>query len=220
MSCPATTSPPPWTRSSARPELAGHAAPRLVLDRRFTLETEVVNLQAWAALVAGLAGGRPCRRPDLPGPARLGARRSAQPPRSTRTSHRHVLVDQRLEVIDFDEVRLGDPAYDVAHFCPHLRAVPGSPATGLLRGPRSRVHGHLRRAGRCPNEAPFSWFAAYTCLKIAKQLCDAGGPAPPRRRRAAPPGRRDARPRAGLPWRRRLSRGRPTSPTWSGAGRG
>ena len=36
----------------------------------------------------------------------------------------------RAEVIDFDEVRLGDPAYDVAHFCAHLRLLAaGSPAT-------------------------------------------------------------------------------------------
>ena len=77
-------------------------------------------------------------------------------------------------------MRLGDPAYDVAHFCAHLRLL----ATRITGDPASYADleaafmaTYAEQAG-APNEAPFSWFAAYTCLKIAKQLCTTRGVRP------------------------------------------
>ena len=32
----------------------------------------------------------------------------------------HIVVDGGLKVIDFDEMRLGDPNFDLAHFCANL----------------------------------------------------------------------------------------------------
>jgi aminoglycoside phosphotransferase (APT) family kinase protein len=83
-------------------------------------------------------------------------------------------------VIDFDEVRLGDPTYDVAHFCAHLRLL-----AWRLRGDPDAFRalesvflaGYTAGAGELA-AAPFSWFAAYTCLKIAKQLCTTRGVLP------------------------------------------
>jgi aminoglycoside phosphotransferase (APT) family kinase protein len=94
--------------------------------------------------------------------------------------YKHVLVDRGLEVIDFDEVRLGDPAYDVAHFCAHLRLL----ATRITGDPASYADleaafmaAYAEKAGAA-GAVQFSWFAAYTCLKIAKQLCTTRGVRP------------------------------------------
>jgi hypothetical protein len=154
-----------------------------LLDRRFTLATEVVNLQAWAALVARTW---PAHAPDA---ARLsaalqdsapGLRLRADGPIHKDFHYKHVLVGDSLWVIDFDEVRLGDPAYDVAHFCAHLRLL----AWRLRADPaafRALEDAFLRAYGAGagpPEAASFAWFAAYTCLKIAKQLSTTRGVRP------------------------------------------
>jgi hypothetical protein len=156
---------------------------RLLLDRRFSLDTEVVNLQAWAALVArswpahGAAAAR--LSDDLQASAPALELRAAAPIHKD-FHYKHVLVGDGLRVIDFDEVRLGDPTYDVAHFCAHLRLL----AWRLHRDPDALreleaafLAAYAAGAGQ-PAAAPFSWFAAYTCLKIAKQLCTTRGVRP------------------------------------------
>jgi aminoglycoside phosphotransferase (APT) family kinase protein len=156
---------------------------RLLLDRRFSLATEVVNLQAWAALVArtwpahGAAAAR--LSADLQAAA-SSLKLGVATPIHKDFQYKHVLVDGGLRVIDFDEVRLGDPAYDVAHFCAHLRLL----AWRLHRDPdafRALESAFLAAYASGVGElaaAPFSWFAAYTCLKIAKQLCTTRGVRP------------------------------------------
>jgi aminoglycoside phosphotransferase (APT) family kinase protein len=156
---------------------------RLLLDRRFSLATEVVNLQAWAALVArtwpahGAAAAR--LSADLQAAA-SSLKLGVATPIHKDFQYKHVLVDGGLRVIDFDEVRLGDPAYDVAHFCAHLRLL----AWRLHRDPdafRALESAFLAAYATGVGElaaAPFSWFAAYTCLKIAKQLCTTRGVRP------------------------------------------
>ena len=159
---------------------------RLLLDRRLKLDTEVVNLQAWASLVA--------RTWPVHGDqaARLAAdlRASASSLELTTTGpihkdfhYKHVLVDRGvhgLQVIDFDEVRLGDPGYDTAHFCAHLRLLAcrleGDP-DAFRNLEASFLTAYQANAGELA-AAPFSWFAAYTCLKIAKQLCTVRGVRP------------------------------------------
>ncbi len=94
--------------------------------------------------------------------------------------YKHVLVDGGLRVIDFDEVRLGDPAYDVAHFCVHLRLLAcrtlGDP-DGYAGLERAFLVAYTRRGGAVPIDR-YAWFATYTCLKIAKQLCTTRGVRP------------------------------------------
>jgi hypothetical protein len=155
----------------------------VLLDRRFKLETEVVNLQAWAALVTRTwpAEGALAARlsADLQGAA-AGLELSAGVPIHKDFHYKHVLVDDVLQVIDFDEVRLGDPAYDAAHFCAHLRLLAcrahGDP-DALRDLEAAFLAAYSARAAEL-HAVPFSWFAAYTCLKIAKQLCTVRGVRP------------------------------------------
>ena len=156
---------------------------RLLLDRRFSLDTEVVNLEAWAALVARTwpaHGGTAVRlSADLQDSA-PALELSAATPIHKDFHYKHVLLEAGVWVIDFDEVRFGDPAYDVAHFCAHLRLL-----AWRLRGDPD-AHRALESAFLAGYTAgvaelaaaPFSWFAAYTCLKIAKQLCSTRGVRP------------------------------------------
>jgi aminoglycoside phosphotransferase (APT) family kinase protein len=156
---------------------------RLLLDRRFSLDTEVVNLQAWAALVArtwpahGAAAAR--LSADLQASAPALELRAVAPIHKD-FQYKHVLVDGGLRVIDFDEVRLGDPTYDAAHFCAHLRLLAwrlrGDP--DAFRALESAFLAAYIRGGGELAAAPFSWFAAYTCLKVAKQLCTTRGVRP------------------------------------------
>ena len=156
---------------------------QLLLDRRFQVDTELFNLQAWAALVAQAwpdqAGAATRLAAGLRGSAaRLDLRVSS--PIHKDFHYKHVLVDQGVGVIDFDEVRLGDPAYDVAHFCAHLRLLAvrqlGDPDG--LRALESAFLAAYIGGGGALSVPPFSWFAAYTCLKIAKQLCTTRGVRP------------------------------------------
>lgn len=83
----------------------------------------------------------------------------------------HVLVDEQVCVLDLDEARLGDPAYDVAHFCAYLKC--GGHRAGDLRG--AFVAEYARLTGGVDDVA-FARFSAYTWLKIAKQLATRAGP--------------------------------------------
>jgi hypothetical protein len=156
---------------------------RFELDRRFQPSLELVNLQAWGALISQA-------HPDLEGTvAHLCDRLQASGPqlqfRNDTPIHKdfhykHVLVDGGLRVIDLDEVRLGDPAYDVAHFCVHLRLLAcrtlGDPA-GYANLERAFLAAYTDRAGAVPVDR-YAWFGTYTCLKIAKQLCTTRGVRP------------------------------------------
>jgi aminoglycoside phosphotransferase (APT) family kinase protein len=156
---------------------------RFELDRRFQPSLELVNLQAWGALVSqahpDLAATVTRLTDRLQGSvARLAFRDDT--PIHKDFHYKHVLVDGGLRVIDFDEVRLGDPAYDVAHFCVHLRLLAcrtlGDPA-GYADFERAFLLAYTRRAGTVPRDR-YAWFATYTCVKIAKQLCTTRGVRP------------------------------------------
>lgn len=158
----------------------------LNLDRRLQLESEVVNLHAWAALVAR---AHP-EHADAAGRLAAGLASTASVVRTTTTAkttpihkdfhYRHVLVDKGVWVIDLDEVRSGDPMYDVAHFSAHLRllACRHAARAGEIAGAeRTFIEGYTRLTGQ-PLGDSFAWFAAYTCVKIAKQLCSLRGVRP------------------------------------------
>src|SRR5205823_442280 len=109
-------------------ELAGewlgtlHIHP-LPLERHFRLATEMVNIQAWAALIGH----------KYPDQAEAALRISqhlqdhfnemefeTQSPIHKDFHYGHIVVNGGLKVIDFDEMRLGDPNFDLAHFCANL----------------------------------------------------------------------------------------------------
>ncbi len=155
----------------------------LPLDRAFDFGNELKNLRKWAAVVGE-------RHPDHAGAAERISKRLAElaselgaetvRPIHKDFHHDHVFVADRAHVIDLDEARLGDPTFDVAHFCAYLRLLGCRvPAMALTLG---RRRDEFIAAYRCRSECDlgqrYGVFYAYTCLKIAKQLCTHSGVAP------------------------------------------
>jgi len=149
---------------------------RLPLHKAFDVQAELVNLHAWSSTVAE-------RYPDRTGAAdrisrRLSELSSALGAETGRPIHKdfhhqHVFVAERASVIDFDEVRLGDPHFDLAHFCAYLTLLgcrfPAMTAT--LERLRDEFLRSYRRHAEWEIDERFAAFYAYTCLKIAWQLC-------------------------------------------------
>ena len=159
-----------------------------VLARRLDLAHEVVNLGVWAACVGDAA-------PDARTAAYALADQLAEAARDLPAVHEvpihkdlhvgHVLAvgQQRraagddvvpggVAVIDLDEARMGDPALDVAHVATYLDASPWP-------GARAMRAAFLMAYGPLPGPSPqlrCAFFAAYTRLKIAKQLATGRGP--------------------------------------------
>jgi aminoglycoside phosphotransferase (APT) family kinase protein len=93
----------------------------------------------------------------------------------------HIWVDENgsgnLKVIDFDELRLGDPNFDLAHFCANLHMLAYRKNSAPFQYSTLQVEflrAYARHTGWMPNERCV-YFYAYTCLKIAKQLCSMRG---------------------------------------------
>ncbi|MGH8892496.1 MAG: phosphotransferase family protein [Actinomycetes bacterium] len=162
-----------------------HSA-RIDLDRRMQIGVEVTNLQAWAAMVAH---AHPSHGPDA---TRLAADLATtvgivQPAADAADTaihkdfhYKHVLVGPGARVIDFDEVRFGDPMYDVGHFCAHLRLLAcrhAAAADRIASAEERFLTTYAQRSGRRLGPR-FEWYGAYTCAKIAKQLCSVRGVRP------------------------------------------
>lgn len=150
-----------------------------VLARRLDLTHELVEVETWAACVGD-------RAPAARAAAYLLAERLATaaaelPGLPEVPIHKdfhagHVLaVPAGVAVIDLDEARLGDPALDLAHLTTYLDASP-RPGTAEVRAAFLDAYGPL--PGPLP-EARAAFFAAYTHLKIAKQLVTGRGPVRP-----------------------------------------
>jgi hypothetical protein len=153
------------------------------LERRISLSAEMVNSEAWAGVVGRVF-------PELAVPAEDVASRLARNATRLRfrddiavhkdLHYRHVLVADGVHVIDFDEMRLGDPNFDVAHFAASLFLIalrePGlAPQVPALA--RTFVDCFTRRSGWEP-DARYPFFYAYTCLKMARQIATVRGVRP------------------------------------------
>jgi hypothetical protein len=153
---------------------------RLPLERRLQIATEVVNLQAWASLIGQ-------KYPDEAETANriasyLRERAGELTFQTDVPIHKdfhygHIVVDGGLKIIDFDEMRLGDPNFDLAHFCANLHLLAyrnndGPYVFSTLQ--RAFLSAYAAETGWVTNER-FVYFYAYTCLKIAKQLCTMRG---------------------------------------------
>ena len=153
---------------------------RLPLERRFHIANELVNLQAWATLVGQ-------RHPEAgEGAAQIAeylrGRAAALPFETEMPIHKdfhygHIVAGDVLKVIDLDEMRLGDPNFDLAHFCANLHLLAYRTSTmpyqfSTLQ--RAFLGAYAAETGWSPDER-FVYFYAYTCLKIAKQLCTMRG---------------------------------------------
>jgi hypothetical protein len=158
-----------------------HDAP-VPLERRFVVATELVNAADWGGMVAATAPDAGADAVEL---CRLLRERAEAVTLDEATPiHKdfhpgHVIVDGSVAVVDFDEARLGDAAFDVAHFCAYLHLA------GLRQGlgerqealERAFMEGYSARSGWAPDDR-FALFRAYTAVKIAKQLATSRGPRP------------------------------------------
>ena len=144
------------------------------LPRTFAMEREVASTQEWAAVV-----GR--HSPEVLAPAqRLASRWATFEPTTAPVTqvpmHKdfhpgHLLVGDSVWVIDLDEARHGDCAFDLAHFCAYLE----------LQGDHSgdRRTAFLREYAQLTgwaDDGSLAGYEAYTWLKIAKQLTLRSGP--------------------------------------------
>ena len=145
----------------------------LQLPRELSLAREVESTRQWAIQISHL---------HPPAAARAGvlASRWAAAAKSAAVDavvpiHKdfhagHVLIGEQTCVIDLDEARMGDPAFDVAHFCTYLAQL-GAPASAVeeFLDAYSTATGWADKGSLAP-------FRAYTCLKIAKQAVAGSGP--------------------------------------------
>lgn len=173
--------------------LARLHASDVCLPRTFSSSQEQESTRGWASLI-GQA------HPRLAGPASALAEKWARSARSAACVaqvpiHKdfhpgHVLVGEDLTVIDLDEARQGDPAFDLAHFCCYLELRNSSRGSGSLR---SAFLAEYAAATGWTDSGSFSLFCAYTWIKIAKQWAAGSGPC-----REAPPAGRLAEARGAL----------------------
>jgi hypothetical protein len=147
---------------------------RVQLPRSFDQAKEVASTHEWAAVV-----GR--HRPEVLESAQWLASNWATfggpaPAATYVPIHKdfhagHVLVDHSVCVIDLDEARNGDRNFDLAHFCTYLE----------WQGGQSRVRREIflqeySSGTGWVDDGWYARYAAYTWLKIAKQLAVRSGP--------------------------------------------
>lgn len=152
-----------------------HSSP-VALDRSFDVVKEVRLAFEWARLVAAV-------RPKLGSTALAMATRLGRcaptialqqdVPIHKDLHYKHVIVGDRCAFVDLDEMRFGDPSFDLAHFCAYLnllgiRKKARSWETKLLEWLFLDTYG---RASGWRLDERFGFFSTYTYLKIAKQLC-------------------------------------------------
>ena len=155
---------------------------RVVLDRTLDVAHEAANARTWARLVAARepnAGAAASRLAD--------ALLTTRPPGADTPSpihkdfhYGHVIVGDGVGVVDFDELRMGDPNFDLGHFAANLDLLSariGAPPSERDRWLDRFLDAYSGATGWVPN-AGFGWFAAYTCVKIAKQVATGRGPQP------------------------------------------
>lgn len=153
----------------------------LPLGRSFDLRKEVAAAADWAHRVAvthpahGVVAARLAA--DLSDAAPRIRLRHATPIHKD-FHYQHVLLGTRLTVLDFDEMRMGDPRFDLAHFCTYLRLLEIRLGTPFGRRALERVFMGGYSAAPVAYDEVFIFFGVYTCLKIAKQLAASSGVEP------------------------------------------
>jgi hypothetical protein len=152
----------------------------MALDRSLDLVQEAVSIAAWAGVVASTF-------PDLADEARrlggelagLGGELEFESgaPIHKDVHYRHMVVADKLILLDFDEMRLGDSSFDVAHFCAHLHLLAFRRGTSAEDLERPFLSAYVRHRPWVLDER-FDFFFAYTCLKLTWLLCLGEGVAP------------------------------------------
>ena len=160
---------------SAAEWLAQLHASELRLPRRLSLARELESTRQWTALISK-EHPEAAERADVLTSRWAAAAKSAAidavdavVPLHKDFHAGHVLVGDHTCVIDFDEARMGDPAFDVAHFCTYLDQLGASHLVEWFLDSYSAASGWVDKGSLAP-------FRAYTCLKIAKQAVAGSGP--------------------------------------------
>jgi aminoglycoside phosphotransferase (APT) family kinase protein len=153
------------------------------LEKEFKVENEVDNIREWAELISK-------KYPDESRAAHHIAEYliqrtteldfSARVPIHKDFHYEHVLINGGLKVFDFDEMRLGDPNFDLAHFCAnfYLLAYRNQEHTAAFADLQNHFLNAYSSATGWQWDEKFLFFYIYSCLKIAKQLCKLRGPRP------------------------------------------
>jgi aminoglycoside phosphotransferase (APT) family kinase protein len=147
------------------------------LPRTLSLEQEQASCRRWATLIGAAlpVAGEPAR--NLAAGWATAVQRLAPAPASVpihKDFHAgHVLLGDGICVLDLDEARAGDPAFDVAHFCTYLEAVARVVSRDLLRAAFLDEYAAATEGADPGRHAVYS---AYTWLKIARQLAIGSGP--------------------------------------------
>lgn len=152
-----------------------HTSP-VAFSRRWSQESEEHTTRQWAAVIGRL-------HPPLAEPARRLADAWAQAARGTGCAdevpiHKdfhagHVLIGEDTCVVDLDEARQGDAAFDLAHFCGYLDLIAGDAERTRLGS--IFVEEYVAATG-WRDRGSFAPCLAYTCLKIARQCAGGAGP--------------------------------------------
>jgi hypothetical protein len=154
------------------------------VQRRVSLHSEARKMSQWAVLIAELHA--PAGRAAMRLAAQLASRTGrlalkVNVPIHKDYHYQHVFVDGGdVTVIDLDEVRGGDPAFDVAHFSANLFLLGAREPRWEEDAARLTalfLASYSTWAAYAPDER-HDFFYSYTCLKIAKQLVRGRGPTP------------------------------------------
>jgi len=156
---------------------------QIPLEKEFKVENEVDNIREWAELVSKKY---PDERKAATYIAEYLIQKTAELDFSVRVPihkdfhYEHVLIDSGLKVFDFDEMRLGDPNFDLAHFCAnfYLLAYRNEEHTAAFTDLQNRFLDAYSNETGWQWDEKFLFFYVYSCLKIAKQLCKFRGPRP------------------------------------------
>jgi aminoglycoside phosphotransferase (APT) family kinase protein len=153
------------------------------LEKEFKVENEVDNIRDWAELISKKY---PEERKAATHIAEYLIQKTAELDFSVHVPihkdfhYEHILIEDGLKVFDFDEMRLGDPNFDLAHFCAnfYLLAYRNQEHTAQFTDLQNHfLDAYSERTGWQWDEK-FLFFYIYSCLKIAKQLCKLRGPRP------------------------------------------
>jgi aminoglycoside phosphotransferase (APT) family kinase protein len=153
------------------------------LEKEFKIENEVDNIRDWAELISKKY---PNERKAANHIADYLVQKTTELDFSARVPihkdfhYEHILIDDGLKVFDFDEMRLGDPNFDLAHFCAnfYLLAYRNEEHTAQFTDLQNRFLDTYTSETGWHWDERFLFFYIYSCLKIAKQLCKLRGPRP------------------------------------------
>lgn len=156
--------------------LARLHASNVVLPRRFSVDEEAASTRGWAMRI-GLADrslAERARRLAEGWVTAIGVAGEGSAPIHKDFHPGHVLIGDDTSVIDLDEARQGDPAFDIAHFRTYLQLMPADGADA--RTLDEAFIDEYSNATGWTDTGTLDGYRAYAWLKIAKQWVSGSGP--------------------------------------------